>query len=710
MKFDKKYVYIILVIVTVFTVNFSIFQHNKYNNVSLKDKNIRMNVQDITIVTPENKTYTEPMSGYYPATYGFETDASGIDPEGWILTENNGYIDVTTAEGGHKQVLKIHDESSGSGNNAEQVFEEDRSIDGDTIEWWWSISDSNKIMDFRVYDSAVHTNIVLQVFQDNGYFHYWDGAWHDGRACSSNVWYHCKIVFDFTNSQYDWYIDGIIEQADLPFAGGTNIRTIRVFSSTPETNYDWYLDAIGYSWDPNYNIGDNLNEGLLLSYTNSSPLDWVAYSLDGQPNKTIMGSTVLSMPDNGIHPMQVFGKDSLGINYESAVRYFSVEQISIDIISPVNTLYSEPMSGYYPATYGFENDAIGSDPEEWTVYEVGGTINVISALGNHNNVVEVHSTSADHARLTNLFPATTTGTIECWVRTNIIIDDSIVLRVTDGASNNELLMSVNPFTSKWEYNDGDTWYGMPASVVSNTWFHLRIEFDCTDDWHLWIDGVSQDGGTGFGYRNPVTQMDRFIIGTTNQPNNCYAYFDAIGYSWDPNYSICDNLNEGLLLSYTNSSPLDWIAYSLDGQPNKTIMGNTVLPMPDNGIHTIQISGRSTLGYYYLSDLVIFTVDIPEEPTIPGNDNNFIIIIIMIGAFSLLGVVVAVVVYKKVHLPSAIIKLQKPKPEKKRKTKKTPIREEELFCPFCNTSITFGQKFCTYCGSNLVDQGKNQQAI
>ena len=59
------------------------------------------------------------------------------------------------------------------------------------------------------------------------------------------------------------------------------------------------------------------------------------------------------------------------------------------------------MSGYYPASFSFENDIIGSDPMDWSVYEVGGTVNVIDFLGNHKKVVEVHNNALDHTRLTN---------------------------------------------------------------------------------------------------------------------------------------------------------------------------------------------------------------------------------------------------------------------------------------------------------------------
>lgn len=317
---------------------------------------------------------------------------------------------------------------------------------------------------------------------------------------------------------------------------------------------------------------------------------------------------------------------------------------TINITTPENKTYLSPMSGYYPASFSFENDIIGSDPMDWSVYEVGGTVNVIDFLGNHKKVVEVHNNALDHTRLTNYFTDITIGTIELWVRTNTIIDESIVLRAGDGPTTDELLISVNSITNKWEYYDAGTWYDMPADVTADTWYHIRIEFDCTDDWHVWIDGVSQDGGTGFGYRGSPTQMDKFTFGTTTQATEVYAYFDAVGYSWDPNYKIGDNLDEGLLLSYENSTILVWQSYSLDGEANKTILGNTTLSIPTDGVHTIQVFGNDSLGIMYQSNIRFFTYGHIQDsilpPSIPGYN------IITVTLISITGIIVSLVSRRK----------------------------------------------------------------
>jgi hypothetical protein len=88
----------------------------------------------------------------------------------------------------------------------------------------------------------------------------------------------------------------------------------------------------------------------------------------------------------------------------------------------------------------------------------------------------------------------------------------------------------------------------------------------------------------------------------------YYYYDAFGYSWDSDYNIGDNLNEGLLLSYDSNFDHNWTGYSLDGQSNQTILGNKTIPITSDGLHTIQVFGNDTLGDMTESEIRYFTTN------------------------------------------------------------------------------------------------------
>lgn len=57
------------------------------------------------------------------------------------------------------------------------------------------------------------------------------------------------------------------------------------------------------------------------------------------------------------------------------------------------------------------------------------------------------------------------------------------------------------------------------------------------------------------------------------------------------------MNEGLLLGIQETDEADWMGYSLDGDENITIQGNTTLIMPEDGTHTIQLFWNNSNGYY-----------------------------------------------------------------------------------------------------------------
>ncbi|GAH16965.1 unnamed protein product, partial [marine sediment metagenome] len=86
------------------------FSGTTYMDVYLIKFNYELS--EFVIISPEDKAYTEPMSGYYPATYGFENDDIGSDPKGWVIDKENPIAEVISELDGHNihfdQALDIH--------------------------------------------------------------------------------------------------------------------------------------------------------------------------------------------------------------------------------------------------------------------------------------------------------------------------------------------------------------------------------------------------------------------------------------------------------------------------------------------------------------------------------------------------------------------------------------------------------------------------
>ena len=66
----------------------------------------------------------------------------------------------------------------------------------------------------------------------------------------------------------------------------------------------------------------------------------------------------------------------------------------------------------------------------------------------------------------------------------------------------------------------------------------------------------------------------------------------------------------------NKSAL-WLGYSLDGQANVTIAGNTTLNKVPNGAHNLTVYATDQYGNTGASETVYFTVEVPEPfPAVP----------------------------------------------------------------------------------------------
>ena len=228
------------------------------------------------------------------------------------------------------------------------------------------------------------------------------------------------------------------------------------------------------------------------------------------------------------------------IQYNQSIDVINGSFVSWGNLNHVDNNYTTFNSSIcfdYNATYTFWNDADGSNPAGWSILEGGtSTVNIISDIGGHDKVVEFNDRDgASEIQMDNSI-SRNTGTLELWVRSEATTDTIwIQLRGT-----NYVLFYLRGNGQFGYYAGG---YNDIGAYAADTWYHIRIEFDTNTDWHLWIDGVSQDGGAGYAL-HAGTSADPFTIlrfGTVYAAEQCISYIDAAGYSWDTYYTIGDNL-------------------------------------------------------------------------------------------------------------------------------------------------------------------------
>jgi hypothetical protein len=94
----------------------------------------------------------------------------------------------------------------------------------------------------------------------------------------------------------------------------------------------------------------------------------------------------------------------------------------------------------------------------------------------------------------------------------------------------------------------------------------------------------------------------------------------IGYSTPPEIKVASPETQtyngsSVSLVFTLNKPVNWTGYSLDGQDNVTVTGNTTLSELANGLHNITVYAKDEFGNTGASETISFSVEVPF-PVVP----------------------------------------------------------------------------------------------
>jgi hypothetical protein len=80
-------------------------------------------------------------------------------------------------------------------------------------------------------------------------------------------------------------------------------------------------------------------------------------------------------------------------------------------------------------------------------------------------------------------------------------------------------------------------------------------------------------------------------------------------------------NNTIPLVFNTNEQLSWMGYSLDGQANQTINGNSTLTNLAEGNHSLTVYVNDTFGHMGKSDAVFFDVSLPVQTPSPTPSPN-----------------------------------------------------------------------------------------
>ena len=189
------------------------------------------------------------------------------------------------------------------------------------------------------------------------------------------------------------------------------------------------------------------------------------------------------------------------------------------------------LPGIYKATYNFYNDETGTVPEDWSKVSPNeeNSIQIIETFEDHNKVVEYireeessffeHHISSEEEIIK--------GTIEWyWATTDVQTSVHFQIRGSGEGIGRIMLISLQK---------GQI---LGSPVIDNEWIHIRVDFDCTKQkWSLYVDGDLIRDDSPFS--DEVSELNRIMF--YSDPNSV-TFIDAVGFSWDHNYEIGDNLH------------------------------------------------------------------------------------------------------------------------------------------------------------------------
>lgn len=244
---------------------------------------------------------------------------------------------------------------------------------------------------------------------------------------------------------------------------------------------------------------------------------------------------------------------------DTIVYYPEVEGLfdSVDSLNCSVNLQTRAI-GNYQGTYSFENETGKKGLEIDYVDQLdNGEVEIISGLEEHNEVMNITATLGTVRVQDDDIQPLNNGIFELWIYFESSITISINLRQ---GSTTKIIVGYSGSQQKlYWYDSGVITYGVEMQV--NEWYHIKVEFDCTTDlFSVFLNGLEQVVDANF------YSIADFITRTSFEAFiNQIIYVDAIGYSWDSNYNVGDNLqfseslngfwNEFLLLNETEGEIL-----------------------------------------------------------------------------------------------------------------------------------------------------------
>ena len=372
----------------------------------------------------------------------------------------------------------------------------------------------------------------------------WDSDYYNGRG----------FVYDYSLANityYDNLYDDLLINTNIASNLSTYITEMDTDTDIAEFDFDLILDG----WD----------KSTTVNYTLSAPDGFTLTSTDF--SQSLDSSVVFNISANnsyeyaGIYyiDMNITRSDNETIIYSEQIP-FRIPVVEDFTISQAGIIFEEnDFNGDYTATYDWLDDTVDTTPNGWTTF--GITSYVRSGVGDHNHIVEMKDDGDTTATIWNTFSVQYNGTLELWIRKS---SESV-----EGGGQDNNLAPLDIYITACNSEGGSKAVGshirldLDSSGIieliktdgssetiytgfeQDKWYHVMfVVYPENDTSDFYLDGffiasIPERLGSG----KPCINQLVMVTGANNKAPNSNGIWsvDAVGYSWDSDYLIGDNM-------------------------------------------------------------------------------------------------------------------------------------------------------------------------
>jgi uncharacterized protein YneR len=332
-----------------------------------------------------------------------------------------------------------------------------------------------------------------------------------------------------------------------------------------------------------------------LTFTIDEPVLWISYCLDDEDNVTITGNTTLSDFSEGEHTIKIFARDTTGNTGISNMATFKVDTTppTITVTSPEETTYSTG-NVFLEFTINEETTWISYSLDEADNVTITSD-SVLSALseGPHNIIVF----ATDYAGNTGA-----SSTVQFTISITPVDTTLPTIKINSPQNSSYATPTVD---LNFNINEQTSWIAYSLDGMDNVTIsgNTTISGLSEGSHNIVVFAMDTTGNTG------ASSLVQFTISIPS--NYTTPPIVVITSPESTNFSVST-----VVLDFAINKEVTWIGYSLDGQDNVTITGDTLLSGLSEGSHSVVVFATDSVGNTGASSTIQFTISIPSDDTTP----------------------------------------------------------------------------------------------